>query len=171
MGIYNAHALEVLFAAQVPIWLEASIQIKQASGLQRGKSDKVDAQRIAEYAYRFQDRVRLWRPARPVLKKLTELTRLRQRLLGIISQLQVPLAEQKRFGDKLLNEQLKQHCSSSLDSLTADLKGVEKAIKQLIAEDPTLQALFGLVTSVPGIGPVVAAEIILATNDRAAGAV
>lgn len=170
MGIYNAHALAVLFELHLPIWLEASVQIKQASGLQRGKSDSVDAQPvrrcgIAEYAYRFQDRIRLWQPARPVLKKLTELSRLRQRLLGMISQLKVPLAEQKRFGDKTLNSQLRQHCSGTLMALTADLKGVEAALKSLIADDPTLKALFALVTSVPGIGQVVATEIILATNE------
>lgn len=83
----------------------------------------------------------------------------------------MPLTEEKRFGDKALNGQLRQHCSIWLASLTADLKGVENAIKQLIAEDSILKMLFDLVTSVPGIGPVVAAEIILTTNDRAAGAV
>ncbi|WP_460912337.1 IS110 family transposase [Spirosoma areae] len=99
-GLYNAHALEVLFQAQLPIWMEASLQIKQAGGLQRGKCDSIDAQRIAEYAYRFQDRIRLWQPARPVMKKLAESTRLRQRLQSMTSQLKVPLTEQKRFGDK-----------------------------------------------------------------------
>ena len=81
-GLYNAHALEVLFQAQLPIWLEASLHIKQAGGLQPhrrtgGKSDSIDAQPvrrcgIAEYAYRFQDRIRLWQPARPVMKKLSD---------------------------------------------------------------------------------------------------
>ncbi len=47
-GLYNAHALEVLFQAQLPIWLEASLHIKQAGGLQRGKLDSIDAQRIAD---------------------------------------------------------------------------------------------------------------------------
>ncbi|SFE95981.1 IS110 family RNA-guided transposase [Spirosoma endophyticum] len=164
-GLYNAHALDVFFQAQLPIWLEASLHIKQAGGLQRGKSDSIDAQRIAEYAYRFQDRTRLWKPARPVMKKLAEFTRLRQRLQGMISQLKVPLAEQKRFGDKALTTQLGQHCSSSLKALLSDLKGVEKAIKQLIADDPTLKALFELVTSIPGVGQVVATELILASDE------
>lgn len=164
-GLYNAHALEVFFQAQLPIWLEASLHIKQAGGLQRGKSDSVDAQRIAEYAYRFQDRTRLWQPARPVMKKLAEFTRLRQRLQGMISQLKVPLAEQKRFGDKTLTTQLGQHCSSSLKALLSDLKGVEKAIKQLITDDPTLKTLFELVTSIPGVGQVVAIELILASDE------
>jgi hypothetical protein len=55
----------------------------------------------------------------------------------------VPLAEQKRFGDKTLTTQLGQHCSSSLKALLSDLKGVEKAIKQLITDDPTLKAPLG----------------------------
>jgi transposase len=164
-GLYNAHALEVLFQAQFPIWLEASLHIKQAGGLQRGKSDNVDAQRIAEYAYRFRDRLRLWQPPRPVMKKLAELTRLRQRLQGMISQLKVPLTEQKHFGDKSLTAQLGQHCSSSLKALVTDLKGVEKAIKQLITDDPTLKSLFDLVTSIPGVGQVLATELILASDE------
>ncbi|GAB3777511.1 hypothetical protein GCM10028818_24780 [Spirosoma horti] len=36
------------------------MQIKQAGGMQRGKTDKVDAQRIAQYAYCFRDQMRLW---------------------------------------------------------------------------------------------------------------
>jgi transposase len=99
------------------------------------------------------------------MKKIAELTRLRQRLQGMISQLKVPLTEQKRFGDKGLTAQLGQHCSSSLKALVSDLKGVERAIKQLIADDPTLKSLFELVTSVPGVGQVVATELILASNE------
>ncbi|RYF73562.1 MAG: IS110 family transposase, partial [Cytophagaceae bacterium] len=61
--------------------------------------------------------------------------------------------------------QLGQHCSSSLKALLSDLKGVEKAIKQLITDDPTLKALFELVTSIPGVGQVVATELILASDE------
>ncbi|WP_232074011.1 IS110 family transposase [Spirosoma aureum] len=49
-GIYNAHLLDFLHKLHVPIWLENSLQIKQSGGMQRGKNDTVDAQRIAEYA-------------------------------------------------------------------------------------------------------------------------
>ena len=77
----------------------------------------------------------------------------------------MPLNEQKRFGDKSLTAQLGQHCSSSLKALLNDLKGVETAIKQLIADDPTLKSLFDLVTSIPGVGQVVATELILASDE------
>ena len=73
-GIYNAHLLEYLLELQLPVWLEASLQIKQAGGLQRGKNDAIDAQRIAEYAYRFRDRLRVWQPPRAVIQELAFLS-------------------------------------------------------------------------------------------------
>lgn len=83
----------------------------------------------------------------------------------MISQLKVPLAEQKRFGEQALTDQLSQYCNSSLKVLLTDLKGIEKAIKQLVAADPILKSLFDLVTSIPGVGQVEATELILASNE------
>ncbi|WP_419142453.1 IS110 family transposase, partial [Aliarcobacter butzleri] len=73
-GIYNAHLLELLDQQKLAIWLESSLQIKQAGGMQRGKTDKVDAQRIALYAYRFRDQIRLWEPPREVVQQLAFLS-------------------------------------------------------------------------------------------------
>jgi len=109
-GIYNAHLLEYLYQLQLPIWLEASLQIKQAGGLQRGKSDAIDAQRIAEYAFRFRDRLRLWQPPRAVIQQLAFLSATRQRLIQAYNQLSVPLGEQQSFVSHQLGKQLLQSC-------------------------------------------------------------
>ena len=61
-GIYNNHLTSTLFSLKAFIWVKKAIQIKRSSGLQRGKSDKVDAQRIALFAYRNQDQKKLWEP-------------------------------------------------------------------------------------------------------------
>ncbi|MFD2574680.1 IS110 family transposase [Spirosoma soli] len=164
-GIYNAHVLEVLYQEGFFLWLEASIQIKQAGGLQRGKSDAIDAIRIAEYAYRFRDRLRIWQPTRSVLKQLTELSQLRHRLQAAINQLAVPLTEQKRFGDRALQCQLKNHCDNSLKALRKDLEQVEASLKSLIQHDTELKTLFSLLTSIPGVGTIVATEIVIATDE------
>ena len=79
-GIYNTHLLSFLHQAGLAIWLESSLQIKQAGGMQRGKTDSVDAQRIAEYAYRFRDQIRLWTPPRQIIQQLAFLSSVRQRL-------------------------------------------------------------------------------------------
>lgn len=86
-GVYCAHLLSSLYKIHLPLWLESSLQIKKADGLQRGKNDAIDAVRIAEYAFRFRDKIRLWQPPRPVLQKLAALSGLRQRLLLVRQQL------------------------------------------------------------------------------------
>ena len=162
---YNAHILDQLVAHQLPTWLESSLHIKQAGGLHRGKSDSLDAQRIAEYAYSFQDRMRLWQPPRQLLQELVILSALRQRLLLVWQQLQVPVNEQAAFVSTRLQKQLTRHCQASLKAINADLEQVNRQMDELIHQDQQLCELFKLMTSIPGIGPAVATEVILATDE------
>jgi transposase len=172
-GIYNAHLLDFLHKLHFPIWLESSLQIKKAGGLQPrrrtgGKTDSIDAQRIAEYAFRFRDQLRLWEPPRQVVQKLALLSAARQRLISVYNQLAGPLAEQQGFIDPTLQKQLSKSCQASLTALEKDRKAVEKAIDALIEADPRLSQLFELVMSVPGIGTATATEIVIATNEMKA---
>src|SRR5882757_1488276 len=50
-GIYNNHSLTCLYKKQTHICLEAATQIRKSLGNIRGKNDKIDAIRIAGYAY------------------------------------------------------------------------------------------------------------------------
>ena len=164
-GIYNAHLLDFLHKLRFPIWLESSLQIKKAGGLQRGKTDSIDAQRIAEYAYRFRDQIRLWEPPRAVVQQLAMLSTARQRLIAVYNQLAGPLAEQQGFIDPALQKQLSKSCQASLTAIEKDRKAIDKAIDQLVEGDYQLKELFGLITSIPGIGPATATEVVIATNE------
>lgn len=164
-GIYTAHLLETLYASKLAVWLESSLQIKQAGGMQRGKTDKVDAQRIAQYAHRFRDQIRLWQPPREVIQKLAFLSATRQRLNQAYNLLAVPVAEQETFISKALQKMLKGTVKKSLIVLKEEQKAVEVAIKELIEADARLKELFDLMVSVPGIGPVIATELLVATNE------
>jgi transposase len=164
-GIYNAHLLELLYELKLPIWLESSLQIKQAGGMQRGKTDKVDAQRIAQYAYRFRDQMRLWEPPREVMQRLSFLSNTRQRLNQAYNLLAVPVAEQDTFVNRSLQKALKGNVKKSLMALKEEQKSVELQITQLIETDARLKELFDLMVSVPGIGPVIATELLITTNE------
>lgn len=166
-GIYNAHLLEFLHKLHFPIWLESSLQIKKAGGLQRGETDSIDAQRIAGYAFRFRDQVRLWEPPRAVVQKLAMLSATRQRLIEVYNQLAGPPAEQQGFISPTLQKQLQRSCQASLKALEADRKAIDKAIDRLIADDERLAHLFGLLICVPGIGMATATEVV-ATNEMKA---
>ena len=162
-GIYNAHLLDFLHKLRFPIWLEGSLQIKKAGGLQRGKTDSIDAKRIAEYAYRFRDQMRLWEPPRAVVQQLAMLSTARQRLIAVYNQLAGPLAEQQGFINPTFQKQLLKGCQASLVAIEKDRKAIDKAIDQLVERDNQLRDLFGLITSIPGIGPTTAAEVVIAT--------
>src|ERR1700760_1660838 len=69
-GIYNSHALTVLHKRKASICLEAALQIKNSLGNIRGKNDKIDAMRIAGYAYLKREELRFWVPKREVLQQL-----------------------------------------------------------------------------------------------------
>lgn len=169
-GIYNAHLLDFLHKIHFPICraagrLESSLQIKKAGGLQRGKTDSIDAHRIAEYAYRFHDQCRLWEPPRQVVQQLAMLSATRQRLTAAYIQLATPLSEQQSFVNPILQKQLQKSCQASLKALEADRKTIDKAIDALVESDEQLKKLFGLLTSVPGIGTATATEVVVATNE------
>lgn len=164
-GIYNAHLLDFLHKVSFPIWLENSTQIKQAGGMQRGKSDSVDARRIAEYAYRFRDRMRLWEPPRPIIQQLSFLSAVRQRLIQAYNLLAGPLAEQESFVGSTLQKKLQRTSKKSLAALKDEKKAIDAQIETLIQSDSRLKELFELMVSVPGVGTATATEILVTTNE------
>ena len=60
-------------AAECKLWLEHPSNIKYSSGVQRGKNDKIDAKRIAIYAARFEDKVRLYERPDQEIERLKQL--------------------------------------------------------------------------------------------------
>jgi len=164
-GIYNNPLLKVLHQQAAPIWVERAAHIQESMGLTRGKTDQVDARRIALFAYKNRDEVRLWKPKRPVMAQLDRLTAQRARLVKVIKMLQTPLTDSAGFVDKADRKAAQQACKASLQALKADLKLADKAIAELAEQDPELKRLFERVTSVVGISQTTAAEIILTTNE------
>jgi transposase len=164
-GIYSAHLLGLLDEQGLAIWLEHPLQIKYSLGMQRGKNDRIDAQRIAQYAYKNRDSVRLWKPTRKLITQLQHLSRLRDRLLSANNSLKVALAEGKPFSEKDTHQLLTKHCRLSLQALQKDLQAVEKQIQHLIDSHEHLSQLFSQLTSMPGMGRVTASELIISTNE------
>lgn len=164
-GLYNRPLLTAVQALALPAWVEHAAQINAATGLRRGKTDAVDARRIAAYAARFGDRVRLYQAPRPVLAELDRLMARRSRLVGVIQVLQTPLSSSEGFFSPAEQQAEKQGGAASLGALRQDLAAVEKTVKALIAADTALAHRYARITSVPGVGLVTAVEILLTTNE------
>lgn len=163
-GIYNYHLQEYLQACKSHVWLETALRIKQSQGMLRGKNDQVDAVRIAEYAYTFREKIRLWKPVGDTIKQLKLLITMRERLVNGITQLTTPLEENRNFMDKDLAKMERKAFKNTISAMKKDLKQVEKSIDEIIDQDPDLKKLFRLVTSVDGVGTITAINIIAVTN-------
>lgn len=163
-GLYCRPALTALGALALPTWLEHAAQIKLSMGQVRGKTDKADAVRIGQYAARYQDRVRLWQPARPVLVALDRLSARRTRLVGMRQQLQAPLSGSEGFFTAAEQRAECRAMAPTLQALTKAIAAVEAEMQALIAADPDLAAVYECLVSVPGVGPVLATELLRTTG-------
>src|ERR1700752_5529343 len=131
-GIYNNHSLTCLYKKKAHICLEAATQIKNSLGNLRGKNDKIDAIRIAGYAYKEREGLRLWTPKREIVQQLAHLAATRLRLITVKKQLKTPLTEHDSFSSGKVARQNLQICSHSLKAIDEDLTRADKAIEQLI---------------------------------------
>lgn len=164
-GIYSNHLLSCLHKRKANICLEAATQIKKSLGNIRGKNDKVDSLRIAEYAYKNRDDLRLWEPKRDVIQELAHLSATRSRLIKAKKMLKTPLKEYGAFVKKNTVRRNTGLCNKALTGIEADLDKVEKAITTIINSDQELKRLFGLVTLVSGVGKVTAVQMLVTTNE------
>jgi len=164
-GIYSNHLLSCLYQKNANICLESATQIKRSLGNLRGKNDKVDSMRIAAYAYKNREELRLWSPRREQVQQLAHLSSTRSRLIKAKKMLKTPLMEYGSFVKKKSSKQNIAVCNQALNGIEVSLEHVEKAIEVIINADPELKRLFTLVTSVVGIGKVTAIQLIVTTNE------
>lgn len=164
-GIYNNILLQVGNKMGLHMWVESAVQIKQSTGMSRIKNDKVDSYKIALYAYRFQDKARIWQPPRDIVVLLNEMSKQREKLLSVQHQLQVGQKDNARFKSKDVASMMKEVLSKPLKEVIQAIKAIDKKIKELILSDPYIKALTDIITSVPGVGPVTAVKMIVTTNE------
>ena len=164
-GIYSNHLLSCLYHKKANICLESATQIKKSLGNLRGKNDKVDSMRIAAYAYKNREELRLWSPRREQVQQLAHLSSTRSRLIKAKKMLKTPLKEYGSFVKKKVAKQNTNVCNNALNGIETSLENVEKLIMNIINADPELKRLFALVTSVIGVGKVTAVQMIVTTNE------
>ena len=96
-GLYTRLLVHYLVSREVKVWLESSLQIKKSMGLLRGKSDKIDAQRIARYAHLHQSKAEIVQISVLTLEKLKDLQANRRRLMKSLQALRTSVEELKQF--------------------------------------------------------------------------
>jgi transposase len=146
------------------LWMENPAQIKLSSGIQRGKSDPADAEQIACYARRHQDKAVCAPPETPVTQQLRHLSSLRRMLVSDRAKYKAQLSDEQRF---IPEQSYKAKCSylqPLIDQLTEKIIAIEQQLRDLIAGDPASARQMELMQSIPGVGPRLALAVLLASG-------
>jgi transposase len=163
-GIYISGLLNFLLTGCLSVWVEMPLRIKKCMGLQRGGNDKVASIGIAQYAFRYQDAVKLYSPVDKALEELQHLTAQRTRLINSITQLEVPLKEMSECGDSYIAKDLEKLQQQAINGLQKSLRKIEAAITKHIKANIDIKNKIERVTSIKGIGQQTAINMYVYTK-------
>jgi len=164
-GIYCRLLSHYLVENKYHVWLEMPVQIIRSLGIQRGKNDRIDAVRIAEYACLKKDKAVLWQPPREIVLQINDMLTLRDRLIESRKSLKQPIKEFIDAGFKDTAKLIENMCCNTLKALDKEIEQIEKELDKIINKDSNLKKLFKLATSVPGIGKITAFTLLYFTNE------
>jgi transposase len=154
-GAYHQVLAALAHAAQMRVFVLNPRTLKhyaEAIG-QRGKTDPVDTRMIARYAMHEQTKLIAWEPPSAATDKLTQLLQRRGRLVHARQLLGQSLAGVGAL--KGAREEL-------LASLKRMIKNVESLMRAELAQTPAVAALHQRLSSIVGVGFVVAAQLVAA---------
>jgi transposase len=162
-GLYTRRLVHYLMSRQVAVWLETPLQIKRSIGLVRGKDDKIDSERIARYAFLHQDKAVLVSLSGLTIEKLKDLQANRNQLLKALNSIKTTVKEMLSI-DAASGKTLQRVNKDAIKGLEKSLEQVEQKMSEFIEADAELKKKYDLVTSIKGVGKVLAITLLVYTH-------
>ncbi len=163
-GLYSYQISLFLTEQDIAFVMAPGLAIKRSLGIVRGKNDRVDAKRIALYAYRLREETTPTKLPIEAIMRLKPLSSLRERLVKQRSGFKASYKEQKRVLIKKDHLVLLTVQEQSIKILTKQIKKVEGEMNGIIKEQANLKQIFRLLTSIKGIGSQTALFLIAYTE-------
>lgn len=164
-GRYNWPLYLAIKDQDIKVFVIPALHLKRSMGLTRGKNDKIDATRIADYLELHYNKLDQWKAPREVITQITLLLSNRSSTMNMIRQLKCQLNEmeylKKNAGLKITTQSYK----GLIGKLEQTIKQIEKSIQNIVNQDDLLKEAYKLITSVPGVGKVLAWYTLVKTNE------
>ena len=161
-GIYCQLISHIALQFDIKITLIDPYTLKHSIGSPRGKSDEIDAERIYEYAERFHDKLVYYEGEQSMFREIKQLYGLRNLLIKqkkallTVNTNNSKLVSCSLFGYEKLQD--------SISHLNRQVLDIEKELVSLVAQSE-LKRKMEIITSIKGIGPITALELILTTGN------
>ena len=162
-GLYSHQLSVYLTSRDIPFLMVPGLEIKRSLGMARGKDDKKDATKIAQYAYRLRDEIEPSKLATEEVMSLKRLLSLRERLVKQRSGFKASLKEQKRVLTKKGNEVLLSTQERMIKYLSKQIDSVEEQMERIIKQNESMSRNFKLLNTIKGVGPQTALFMIAYT--------
>jgi transposase len=163
-GIYSLPISAFFSENHCHFVLLPGLEIKRSLGIQRGKDDKIDSRRIAEYAYQKRDKIS---PSQLPFKNILKIRRLlsvRDRLVKHRAGYLKDKGENNKFLKRNENKILFEVIEKSICDIDKQINKVEKELENIIKSDELINKQFHLIISIKGVGKQTALFIIAYTN-------
>lgn len=163
-GLYSSLLARYLSTKQISFAIVPGLELKRSLGIQRGKNDKVDAEKIALYAYRRRHEIQIYQIPESSLYKLKQLLSLREKLVKQQAGYKATLKEQSSFIKKSENKLLFSIPCRLIKELDKQIGKIESEMDLILEENHKLKNLYELIMSIKGVGRQTALHILVITN-------
>jgi transposase len=163
-GMYNWSFYEAVQDVGVSVFVINALHLKKCMGLVRGKNDRVDAQRIADHIDLHERNMTPSVLPERSLRKLRVLVTCRKRLVRMRTSMSVPARELASLKDKDLAKGIGASAQRLSAQIDKEIAAIEERIRVVIEGSAEMTEKFKLITSVPGVGKVLAWELLIKTD-------
>lgn len=164
-GHYSMLLCSLLAADGYTFSMLPPIEVKKSLGLVRGKNDKVDAQRLAEYGATKKHKLKPSKLPAKNLLKIEQLFSLRRQLVKQWTSLTNNLKAQKGMQDVVDNDFGISTTEHLITTLKTSIQDVENQILKIIKSDKELKKSYNLLTSIKGVGTILAFVLLTHTQN------
>jgi len=163
---YYSLKLALYLSSQAIVYVEESpIKIKRSSGVVKEKTDRLDAQLIARYAWLYREELIPSNVKSTSHLELGRLLALRDQIVRNNAGLKGTLKEMKVLLSSPTTDFGCISLKRSIDYLSKQVKVIETRIKEILSEDVSMDKNYELLTSLKGVGLVVACQLIYHTGN------
>lgn len=162
-GVYGYFLAHELYKLQIDYCNLSALEIHKSIGIKRGKSDKMDAFVIAQYALANNFKLELSSFTQEYLTKLKVLHTQREKVIKAIRTFGNN-KESEQFLPKEIVAELTKTNNSIIKNLKKNLKYIDAQILEIINNSQTLKTNYQLIQSIPGIGPQTATYLLIITK-------